>query len=120
MATLRSRLIRLAHTEPSLRPHLLPILTASLGGTVTIHELKTPRLGVLIDVEIEYDEESRPSLDYPGEYDIKMVSWGTGELADENYDPVRKFLQESGLTRHDLDKVFEDALGDARVDYYDE
>lgn len=42
MSDLRSRVIRLAHQQPSLRPHLLPLLTrtASTPDTIYLTALK--------------------------------------------------------------------------------
>ena len=34
--SLRSHVIRLAHTVPSLRPHLLPLLASETGGKVAV------------------------------------------------------------------------------------
>lgn len=39
MGTLRTRTIRLAYSNPSLRPHLLPILTASMDDAQQIMDL---------------------------------------------------------------------------------
>lgn len=36
MSTLRSSLIRLAHTHPTLRPHLLPLLRTAAGDKCVV------------------------------------------------------------------------------------
>lgn len=61
---LRSKVIRLAHTNPSLRPHLLPLLTRTAAGQHPID----PRKGmmyfdlVMEDYNVEEDAENGDEL----------------------------------------------------------
>lgn len=40
MSPLRAKLVRLAHANPGLRPHLLPVLTARTGPEATLRDLQ--------------------------------------------------------------------------------
>lgn len=48
-ASLRSKVIRLAHLNPELRPHLLPLLTRTAGERVTVRDAK----GVSYEVDAD-------------------------------------------------------------------
>lgn len=70
---LRRKLIRLAHTNPGLRPHLLPLLTGKTGGDVVPFR---PPVRNTHTVTLAGDKYVL-STDWPG---------GTGDLLDEQGD----------------------------------
>ncbi len=50
MTTLRSKLIRLAHSDPSLRPHLLPLLKEAAGQYMEVRSLPQALIRALKEV----------------------------------------------------------------------
>lgn len=78
-ATLRDQVIRLAHTNPGLRPHLLPILKEAFGGThVPVRELPPTVQRALKDVGY-------------GRRDIEVVAKSTVNLQSMGGDGYRSF-----------------------------
>jgi hypothetical protein len=75
-AALRSSLIRLAHTNPSLRPHLLPLLTASFDA----EEIGAPTKG---PVGVPGSDAQKP--------------WAKGELTQQENSELGEKLEDGPL-----------------------
>jgi hypothetical protein len=64
---LRSKVIRLAHQNPALRPHLLPLLKTA-AATFRVKEVKVSRKGVFVESQVEI-----PTSEVPATGDISKA-----------------------------------------------
>lgn len=79
-STLRSSVIRLAHANPELRPHLLPLLKVA-SVKVRVREVQVSRKGVFVSAIVEV-----PTSEVPSEGDISKAL--TKKYGDELVPPA--------------------------------
>lgn len=105
--SLRSKVIRLAHANPSLRPHLLPLLKTA-AATVWVKEVKVSRKGVFVVSQVKI-----PTSEVPATGDSKALTKKYGD--DLVFEAAKKVksddLEAAGYEFGDVEPEYELSTG---------
>ena len=104
--TLRSKVIRLAHANPALRPHLLPLLKTA-AAKVKILEARPHRKGVFVEALVELPATGVP----PGAAGGKSLPRALSEMLTEKYGDDLIFYAAKKITPAALARVGYDLGG---------